>query len=126
MLKVHSSLSDHAILALRLVVGAVFLYHGLMKWGFFTGGAIAMPSDPLFAVLAFVEPVMGLLLVLGLFVPAAAMVLSVVMVGAIFFKLTGRFPNSTLFSAWEFDLLLLAANFVFITHGGGKYALHKS
>ena len=117
--------TDAGLLVLRLAVGAVFLYHGLLKWGFFGGSSIALPSDPIMATLAFVEPVFGLLLLLGVFTPLAALVLAVVMIGAISFKLTGRFPDSTVFRAWEFELTLFAANIVLLTHGAGRFSAGK-
>lgn len=117
--------TDLGLLLLRLSVGAVFIYHGLLKWGFFSGGSIALPSDPLMATLSIVEPILGLLLVLGVFTPLAALGLAVIMIGAISFKLTGQFPDSTSFRAWEFDLVLFAANVILLTQGAGRFSAAK-
>lgn len=124
-MKAFSMHTDLGLLLLRLAVGAAFLYHGLMKWGFFTGGSIGLPSDPIMATLSVIEPIFGLLLILGVYTPLAALVLAVVMVGAISFKLTGYFPNSTAFGAWEFDLVLFAANIVLLTQGAGRFSAAK-
>ncbi len=117
--------ADLGLLLLRLSVGAVFIYHGLMKWGFFTGGSLGLPSDPLMATLSIVEPICGLLLVLGVFTPVAALILAVVMIGAMSFKLTGQFPDSTAFRAWEFDLVLFASNIILLTQGAGRFSAAK-
>ena len=116
------------LVALRVAVGVVFLYHGFLKWPL-------NPDMPWYLTLAaFVEPAAGLLLLGGLVTRYAALALSAVMLGAIWMKMTG-FGNAPLdplgtfapqgATGWEFDLVLLAACIALVFLGGGAYALDR-
>ncbi len=123
------SLSRHrawGLLALRIAIGVVFVYHGFLKWPL-------SPGAPWYMTLAaFVEPAAGLLLILGLATRWAAIALSVVMLGAIYLKMTafGNAPLNALgtFSpqgggGWEFDLVILAACVSLVVSGAGRFAI---
>jgi putative oxidoreductase len=106
-----------ALLLLRVAVGAAFLYHGTMKFGFLTGESSADGfMGIVFPILAIIEPLCGVFLILGLFTQIAAIALAVVMIGAMYTKITGGAE----FGKWEFDLLLFAANAVLMTAGAGN------
>lgn len=116
---------DWALLALRLAIGVIFLYHGLMKW---------QMEDPsmLFTILKIVEPLGGAALILGVLSQWAALGLGIIMLGAIYMKMSG-FGNAALDPAgtfapqggtgWEFDMMILAGCIVLLVMGAGKMAI---
>src|ERR1700730_11793329 len=70
--------APHALAALRIVAGLLFLAHGLVKLFGFPPDAAPGPQEPLslLGVCAVIELVTGSLLVLGLFTRAAAFLAS--------------------------------------------------
>jgi putative oxidoreductase len=119
--------ADLGPLALRLAVGAIFLYHGIDKWKLWgaAGEGMMEPLATLMQILSIIEPLAGIALLLGLFTSYAAIVLGIVMVGAIWFKInifdTGFVGSKG--AGWEFDIVLLAACIALAVWGGGKYAM---
>ena len=98
---------------LRLTVGVIFIYHAIPKlqnpkamatgMGWRLGQVLG---------LGIIEFMSGLSLIGGITIKLSALLLSVVMVGAIYHKINKwkvpfSAPNST---GWEFDLILLVAN----------------
>jgi putative oxidoreductase len=121
--------SDWGFLLLRVAVGVIFIYHGSMKWGFWSSTPEGMSGVMvmLFKLLSVVEPVAGAALILGVFTQWAALALGIVMVGAIGMKLTGMMgPQGAAFENWKFDFILLAANVVLLMNGGGSIAVMKT
>ena len=114
-----------ALLVLRLAIAAIFIYHGMLKWQMET------PST-LMTILKFVEPLTGATLVVGVLSEIAALALSIVMLGAIYMKMTG-FGQAALDitgtfapqgrTGWEFDLILLAGCLIVLCYGAGKYSV---
>src|SRR2546427_5944787 len=83
----YTKVQDTALLVLRLVVAAIFLYAGSAKWPFWSAPPEGM-SVVLLNVLRFlsiVEPSGGLALVLGVLTRWAAAGLGIIMVGGVFF-----------------------------------------
>jgi putative oxidoreductase len=70
--------APHALAALRIAAGLLFLTHGLVKLLGFPPGAAPGPQEPLslLGIAAVIELVTGSLIVLGLFTRAAAFVAS--------------------------------------------------
>jgi putative oxidoreductase len=66
----------------RIVVGFLFIFHGLQKFGLL--GGQAMPLASLMGVAAIIEAVGGLLVMIGLFTRPAAFVASGEMAAAYF------------------------------------------
>lgn len=92
---------------LQFAVGVIFIYHGWPK---------LKNMKNLFGIGGFahglIEVVAALALIFSIYVREAALVLAVIMLGAIYFK---KFKWHTPFSSmsatgWEFDLVLLAAS----------------
>ncbi len=118
--------SDIALLLLRAVVAAIFAYHALPKLK--NPGAMAQgmgwPSA-MVVMLGAVELLSSVGIFLGAYIQIAAALLIIVMLGAIAMKtMQWKIP----FSAhdkigWEFDLILLAANFVLFIVGGGMIGI---
>jgi len=91
---------------LQFAVGVIFIYHGWPKWKkmkqfFSIGGGLH----------GLVEVIAGLAVIVGFHVRSAALLLAVIMVGAIYFKkFKWHIPfSSHTTTGWEFDLILLAA-----------------
>ncbi|NQV11852.1 DoxX family membrane protein [Candidatus Uhrbacteria bacterium] len=71
---------DTGLVVLRFAVGFIFLYHGIIKW--------QMPSmkgsmQTMMTVLKIVEPIAGVLLILGIYGQLMALIFGVLMIGAI-------------------------------------------
>lgn len=120
--------ADLGLFILRLAVAIIFLYHGLpklMKAGMM-GQMMGMPSGMVF-MLGMVETLSSIGLIFGVYVQLASILLSIVMVGAIYFK-TAKWKTG--FAAmdktgWEFDFILLASNLAVFFTGGGYYRLFQ-
>ena len=118
--------SDLGFLFLRLSLAAIFIYHALPKlknseqmgqaMGWSTGNVL---------VLGAVEFVASLGMIAGLYVQVAALLLALVMIGAIYFKIAKwNVPFSAMDKmGWEFDLILLAASVFILVNGGGMIGL---
>lgn len=117
---------DMGLFVLRVVVALVFLYHGIPKLrnAGAMGAGMGMPAGAVL-LLGTVESLSALGLILGVQVPLAAFLLGIVMVGAIWKKMTAwHIPFSTMSgTGWEFDLTLLAANVAILLTGGGAIRL---
>lgn len=116
------------LLALRIALGAVFIYHGFpklknpraMATAFGNPNAVWFP-----AVLGFFETLSGVAVLLGLFTQLAAAVLALVMLGALYHKIVKwNIPfmahDKT---GWEFDLALLAIALALFFLGAGQISL---
>ncbi len=116
---------DCALLFVRLVVAAIFIYHGFMKWDMET-------PTMTFTILKYLEPIFGLTVLLGLFTRVSSLVLGIVMIGAIYMKATGfgqgafdLFGTFASGGKWEFDLAILACCVVLFCMGAGKLSIDK-
>jgi putative oxidoreductase len=120
------------ITVLRVVVGAVFLVHGLQKvfvmgiadlGGMFGGMGLPLPMVAAIIVTA-VEALGGLALILGLYTRWAAIPLAIVMLVALFMV---HLPNGFFVTGggngYEFVLTLAAANVALFLTGSGAFAL---
>ncbi len=115
--------SDWALLFLRIVVGAIFIYHGYQKW------AMTDPTTTVL-VLKFLEPIAGVAILIGVVTEIAVLLLGIVMVGAIYMKMTGFGQAPLDFfgtfgggGKWEFDLMILAGCIVLLFLGAGRYSV---
>ncbi|MFA6407220.1 MAG: DoxX family protein [Candidatus Paceibacterota bacterium] len=104
---------------IRIAIGAVFIYHGIIKVlamsqvvGFM--GGLGIPSFLAYCVIIG-EVVGGFLLVVGFFERYAAGVLAAIMVGAMFLVTKPSFPE------YEFVLLLVLLGL--IISGAGQYRI---
>lgn len=114
------------LLVLRLAVAAIFIYHALpkLKNSKMIAPMMGMPSGMIF-LLGSVEFLSSVGLILGVRVQLAALLLSLVMVGAIYMKtMKWHVPFSAMDKmGWEFDLILLAANIFLLLNGGGMMGI---
>ena len=124
----YTKVQDTALLVLRLVVAAIFLYAGSAKWPFWSAPPEGMSVVLLnvLKLLSIVEPLGSLALVLGFLTRWAAAGLGIIMVGAIFFaRLTlhaGLFttPQGT---GLDYNLLILAGCIVLFAFGAGGWSV---
>lgn len=117
---------DWALFVLRITVAAIFLRHGFMKHGMWKQQA--SPSMPnmmlmLMRALSVVEPILALGILFGAFSVISAGALSVVMLGALYFKIFVWKKKFSQDGGWELDLLLLAALSILATAGSGVFSL---
>lgn len=114
---------DIGLFILRLAIGVIFIYHSIPKLKDSKGMAkmIGMPSFAPF-VLGLMELLSALGVIFGILIQIAAIILSVVMIGAIFFKIVKwKIPFAAMDkTGWEFDLILLAGNIAILFTGGGN------
>ncbi len=123
----YTKFQDAALLSLRLIVAAIFLYAGYVKLPFWSSTPEGMTAimASLMKLLAIAEPLGALALILGFLTRAAASCLSIIMVGAIFvtqFVLGVGFATPT-GPGWNFPLAILAGCFVLATFGAGRWSI---
>ncbi len=116
---------DAGLFLVRLALGVVFIAHGWQKFanmdatvGFF--GTLGLA--PFFAYLvAAIELLGGLAVLLGVFARVAAVLLVLVMIGAIAMVKS----KVGFFGGYEFDLALLLAALAVAVSGAGCFALMR-
>jgi putative oxidoreductase len=111
-------------MGMRATIGVIFIVHGAGKFnegfaGFLTG-VLGLPVEMQIPI-ALAEMVPGILLLIGIFTRMSASLLSIVMLGAIFYvKQAGSLTGER---GFEFDLILLAACLVVIVAGPGRVSV---
>lgn len=126
--------APYTLTFLRVVVGIVFLVHGLQKFqslggtaGFF--GMLGVPAPQVMApVVAVVEGIGGALLIAGFLSRYVNLLQAAVMVGAIFLVKSGIGligPMDQPGVGYELDLTLLAASLVLFAFGPGALAVDR-
>jgi putative oxidoreductase len=120
-----------APLVLRVVIGALFVWHGIDKFdagmemveGAFRSWGVPAPALAAPAV-AIIEIVAGAALIVGFATRIAAILLSLVMVGAILYvKQDLGIISSQPMPGAELDLALLAGLVALVFLGPGKYSV---
>lgn len=117
------SYSGTAYAVFRILVGALFLQHGLQKlFGLFGGKAVELFS--LMGMAGLIETIGGILIILGLFTKVVSLISGVEMLVAYFMS---HFPNSwiPIVNKGELSLLYFTAFLVLMTRGSGKLSLDR-
>lgn len=119
-----NKLVDIAFWGMRAAVGVIFIAHGAGKFnpgfvGFLTG-PLGLPAEMQIPI-ALAELIPGILLIVGVLTRISASLLSIIMLGAIFY--VKQASNLTGDGAYEFDLILLAACLVVIVAGPGRVSI---
>lgn len=117
-----SEYGDFGFFVLRIAVAIIFFYHAWPKIKNSKGVAKAMGAPAMMPLmLGLVEAISAFALLTGIYLQLGALLLSGVMIGAIFLKIrkwhVGFSATNTI--GWEFDLILLAANLFLLTNGAG-------
>jgi uncharacterized membrane protein YphA (DoxX/SURF4 family) len=122
-MKLASRHIDLGLLLLRLLVGGVFINHGLMKltnMGGTIGYFDSLGFGPFLAyAVAIIETVGGVLMVLGLWTPIVAILFVIIMLVAILKTKMGNFSKA------ELDLIMILGSAAVFFAGNGKYAVQK-
>ncbi len=121
-------LSDWALVALRLGVGAIFLVHGTQKramWKMSPSPQMPAPFLSLLKVLSIAEPLGALAVLTGLFTQLAAAGFCLDMLGAIRLKSAQMHKGFSGDGGWEFEFILLVAAFALVITGAGRFGLDR-
>ena len=118
--------SDLALLCLRLIVAVVFFESGRRHASDPVGRAASIGLSPgVTRILGWTEMAAALGVALGVFAQVGALVLMLVMLGAIQKKVfvwhIGFWGENTY--GWHYDLTYLIANLLILTTGGGRLVL---
>ena len=121
--------NDAGAVVLRVVLGLIFLVHGLSK---FQGGIANtvgyFDSLSIFGFLAYVvaliELIGGIMLILGIGTRIVSVLFAVIMLGAIFTaKLSAGFLGNDQMAGYELELALLAMAVFLAIAGSSAFAL---
>jgi putative oxidoreductase len=124
---------QYAVLALRVLIGSFFVFHGLSKIGFINAGGLGrsvtffaelhMPAPSITApILAAIESLGGLALVFGVLARTIALVLAAIVTAEIMLV---KLPQSIDPLSYSFELSLLAALLVLAYLGPGAWAIEE-
>ena len=107
-------------------MGVIFIIHGYGKFG--NDGFVSWISSmgipgELAIIIALAEVIPGILLIIGVLNRISASVISIIMVGAIFYVKGAQ--SMLLPDGIEFDLILLAVALVIIVAGPGRISLSQ-
>jgi len=118
--------NDIGLFLLRTAIAIIFLYHSLPKLSKSKSMSVmmGMPAGMIF-MLGIMEAVASLGLVFGVYTQLSALILAIVMVGAIGMKMM---KWSVPFAAmdktgWEFDFILFFASLTILLSGGGSIGI---
>lgn len=122
---IFNNLQDLGLLALRIAIGSIFIYHGLPK--------LKKPKamEQMFGNIWFPfliglgEFAGGLAAILGFYTEIAGLIFVILMLGALYFKLlTSKAPFSSMKKlGWEFDLILLGGALALLFIGAGNISI---
>lgn len=119
---------DWGLLALRIAIGLIFIYHGLPK----LNGKMAKKMAPgvglpvwAFTLVGLFEVLAGIEAILGIYTQFAAAFFALIMLGAIHLKMNKwKVPFSAQKgTGWEFDFILLGAAIALLLLGAGNISL---
>jgi putative oxidoreductase len=123
IMKLLSAYREQTYALMRIVVGLLFIQHGIMKvFALFSG---TMPSNFLMVLAALIETIGGFLIILGLYIRVAAFIASGEMAFAYFI---GHFPGGLLPINNKGELAVFFC-FVFLfiaSNGAGIWSLDKA
>lgn len=125
--KSHGSCKNLGLLVLRIVLGAVFIYHGVTKFqnpgmAEFVGGAASslglnfFSAEIWFNIVKYVEVIGGAMLILGLWSGLATVFLLAIMVVAMNVK-------GWAIDKAELDMVIAGSLLALLLTGAGRYAL---
>ncbi len=119
-----NKLHDITHFGIRAAIGVIFIVHGTGKFGEgfvgFLTGPLGFPPE-MQIPLALAETIPGILLIIGVLTRISASLLSIIMMGAIFY--VKEASNLTGQGGYELELILLAACLTIIVAGPGRISI---
>ena len=120
-----TTLQNGALLILRLIIAAIFLYAGILKWMMPMPEGTPQAMVLLMQFLGIVEPLGGIALILGILTRWASWGLVAIMIGAIrfakFMMGVGFFTPQG--PGWAWPLMVLGGCLVLTAFGAGKWSV---
>lgn len=118
-----SKFHDIAHFGIRLALGAIFIVHGIAKFDPMFGSFLPQMGVPaeMQIPIALAELIPGIFLIVGILSRLSSSLLSIIMLGAIFY--VKQASGLTGDMGVEFELILLASNLVIIVAGPGRISL---
>ncbi len=123
---ISSSVIPWGILLLRIIVGFIFIYHGIQKfkmWEMNTSDKMSPSMLTIFRFLSFVEPIGGIAIIAGFLTQLASLGFAMIMLGAINFKAFKMKRGFSGNGGWELDLIILAVVVFLFFIGAGHISL---
>jgi len=117
---------DIGLLVLRVFLGTIFISHGMPKLTMSEKIARGMSmSNGFILFLGLIELFSGLALVLGFYTEIGALLIGIVMLGALWHKMfKWEIPFVAMDkTGWEFDFILLGAAIAILFLGAGRISL---
>ena len=117
------------LLILRIVIAAIFIYHGSSKLLNVSGtmqffASLGLPSS-LAVIIGILEVVAGILLLIGLWHKGASYILALIIVSALVLVQIPSLFAKGITAAFERDLLILIATLLLASHGPGHLAISR-
>ena len=129
--KITAFISELPKVVLRIAVGTVFLYHGIMKVlngieGFATYiRALGIPFSPIISYLVVTAEFFGgLMLIAGFYARWATLPLIATMIVAIV-KVTGKYGFNVFDKGYEYNMILIACLVAILIQGSGKWSVRN-
>jgi len=135
MKKLMATTDSWGLLGLRLATGAIFIAHGLPKFGIGEGGGLeglaswlggmGLPLPMLMAILvASSEAIGGAMLIVGFMTRFAAATQVIAMLVAVF--MVHWSSGFTATGGYQWALLMAAAAFALMMDGAGKFSIDRN
>ena len=121
---------DFALLLLRIILAAIFLYAGYMKLGFWSAAPAGVPAGMVILVkfLSITEPLGGIALIIGFLTRLAAKCLAIIMFGSLFFvhfMMHAAFFTSQQGAGMDFNVLIFAGCITVAAFGAGSWSVDR-
>ena len=122
------SLTDWALLVLRIDLAATFFIHGILKWKMWNmqpNQQLSPTMLNIFRILSVAEPLGAVALLFGFLTQLAALGIATIMVGASIMKSRKMHKKFHETGGWELDTALLAGALILLAIGAGAISLDR-
>lgn len=111
--------SGYIYFVFRIIVGILFLFHGIAKWGTITSDLFSM-----FGIAGVIEIIAGILIIVGYKVRWVALIAAIEMLVA-FFVIHGAKGFNPFSNGGELALMFFVSFLVLWAHGAGIWAVDR-
>ncbi|WP_409304926.1 DoxX family protein [Peribacillus sp. SCS-155] len=127
-------MEDIGLLLIRIMIGVVFIYYGSQKlFGWFGGHGVkgtggwfesigVKPGHAIAAFSGIAELIGGLLFILGIYLPLAALLITIIMIGSIT-TVHGSKGFSNTAGGYEYNLFLIVVSLGMALIGPGDFSV---